>query len=1654
MLLSIIHFDNKAMKNVTLFIIAALLYVGNSFAQLATYAGSGGGGTTVTGVANETVSTLMFTGFGTNTPCGSGGLSGITVNTSWATYSTAGPRVFIKITPNPGFQLNVTGFNSGMRRSGTGPTCVRFAYSLDNGATWIDDAACHAPNNAGCGTTAVSNWSGGPLPTAITSTTNGIIVALFPYAASNSSGTYQVNTFNILGNVTSACTPPAAITGPSVVCAGPSSSAVFSDATPGGTWSSSNTAIATIGSSSGILTGILSGTATITYSTGPTCFSTKTVTINPLPAAITGSLGVCVGFTTTLSNAPGGTWSSSNTAIATIGSATGIVSALVPGTSAITYTLGTGCSISAVLVVHPLPAAITGVTNVCVGSTTSLSSGTGGTWSSGTTSVATVTPASGFVSGISAGTAAITYTALTGCHSTTTVTVDPLPTAIAGSTSVCTGLTTSLSNSMPGGTWSSGNTGVATINTATGVTTGITPGTATITYTLATGCSTTTVVTVNALPPAITGTTAVCSGLTASLTNTATGGTWSSSALSVVAIGSGTGIYTGLAAGTSTITYTATTGCMATIVVTVNLLPPAISGPSSVCLGAQITLTNSGGTWASSNSTVATIHPATGIVTGLTTGTTIITYTVGTGCFSTTTITVNPLPSAISGITNVCPASTVALSNSGGGTWGTLNSSVATAGLSTGIVTGISAGTAEITYKLSTGCTTSVIVTVNPLPATITGVFRVCAGLTTALSNATPGGTWTSAPTFVATVDATTGVATGIAAGTATIVYTIGTGCSASATLTVDALPATVTGSTNVCAGATTLFSSSGSGTWSSSNTTVASISAPGIGMVSGITAGTATITYTLATGCMQTTVITVNPLPAPITGLPTVCQGSFTTLSDVTPSGVWTSSNTSIANIHISSGTVTGIAGGAATITYTLVGTGCSVTRLITVDPIAPITGVPYLCTGVSATLSNSITGGTWSSSNTSVASIVTGTGKLSGITPGTSVIFYTASTGCISSRIVTINPFPAPISGKLTVCEGATTALSSTPAGGTWTSSRSDIATAGIGTGIVSGILTGTSIITYSHGFGCTVTGVVTVNVAVAPITDVHDMCSGGSQITVKNADAPKGIWTSSVVTVTTGGLVTAYPAGVGIITYTLPTGCYTTATLTVHPLPGKITGVANLCEGTSVTLSDLTSGGTWSSTDPVIAIDVTSGILVGVSPGTAVVSYTLPTGCGVADTITVHRVPASITGSPDLCIGATSTLSNAVGGGLWSSPSGSIISVGSTTGVVSGLSTGTATVSYTIDATCSATMTFTVLPSPSVYSVTGGGSMCAGDPGAYIKLSSSTAGINYKLYDGIVLTATLPGTGTALNYGRFATPGTFYILAENTATTCSKAMYGSATVTVNPVIVPTVSINVTPGNSVCAGTVVTLKANAVDGGTLPAFDWRINGFAAASGNTYSYVPVQGDVVGVEMKSNATCADPAPAFDYTVMSVTDQIIPNVTITANPGTNIISNQSVTFTASVSNGVFKRSYQWKLNGAPIPGATDSIYTGTGFSNYDSISCIVTANDLCALSGSARVYMNVNTTHVSNLYREDWQIIPNPNSGSFTITGTLNANKDAGATITISNLLGQVVYSNRIITPDGVLKEHIALGGTIANGQYLLNIGSPTTSKIFHIVIEQ
>ena len=260
------------------------------------------------------------------------------------------------------------------------------------------------------------------------------------------------------------------------------------------------------------------------------------------------------------------------------------------------------------------------------------------------------------------------------------------------------------------------------------------------------------------------------------------------------------GIVTGIAGGTAVISYA--NGCgPVTVIATVDPHPSAIIGPDSVCVGSTVTFASAttGGSWSSSFPSVATVLSTSGVITGLVSGVSVISYLMpsGGGCYTTKAIHVVDVPPAITGSTTVCPGQTTVLSNSTpGGAWTSFSpatASIVPAGATSGLVTGLIPGTAVIKYTTPAGCVVYTLLTVNSLPEPIVGENEYCAGAKDTLFDPTPDGTW-SAVGGAAAIGSTSGILDVSAAATTTVTGTVkytvtSTGCSITKSFVVNPLP-------------------------------------------------------------------------------------------------------------------------------------------------------------------------------------------------------------------------------------------------------------------------------------------------------------------------------------------------------------------------------------------------------------------------------------------------------------------------------------------------------------------------------------------------------------------------------------------------------------------------------------------------------------------------------------------------------------------------------------------------------------------------------------------------------------------------------------------------------------------------------------------------
>ena len=285
------------------------------------------------------------------------------------------------------------------------------------------------------------------------------------------------------------------------------------------TWSSSSASVATV-SSSGLVTSVADGTATITATSG-SANGTAAVTV-AVPASLELSdtllsflaLGDTTQLTATVKNAAGSTisgatvaWTTSDSTIATVSDA-GLVTSVADGTATLTATSGSASGTASVTVLQVAASVVLSDTVLSFstqGDTTQLTVTVKDandstmvsptvSWTTSDTTVATVSDV-GLVTSVADGTATVTATSGS-ASDTASVTVAQVAASIVLSDTTLTfsalGDTTQLTvtvkdandSTMVGATvtWATSDTTVATVSDA-GLVTAISPGTANITAT-------------------------------------------------------------------------------------------------------------------------------------------------------------------------------------------------------------------------------------------------------------------------------------------------------------------------------------------------------------------------------------------------------------------------------------------------------------------------------------------------------------------------------------------------------------------------------------------------------------------------------------------------------------------------------------------------------------------------------------------------------------------------------------------------------------------------------------------------------------------------------------------------------------------------------------------------------------------------------------------------------------------------------------------------------------------------------------------------------------------------------------------------------------------------------------------------------------------
>ena len=836
------------------------------------------------------------------------------------------------------------------------------------------------------------------------------------------------------------------------------------------------------------------------------------------------------------------------------------------------------------------------------------------------------------------------------------------------------------------------------------------------------------------------------------------------------------------------------------------------------------------------------------------------------------------------------------------------------------IFNGLVAGTYTVFYRESNGCQGSQPVTITqPTPLTVSSSAPpiTTVGGTTTVTVTAAGGTapYTGTGTFTRS------------AGTFTFTVTDAHGCTATTSITLTEPGCNLGLSTIVtnaaCNGGSngaidlTVTGATGAVRYSWSNGASAED-------ISGLTAGTYTVTVTDASGCIATAAATITQpiqLTASSSAPPITTVGGTTTVTVTAAGGTapYTGTGTFTRSAGTFTFTVTDANGCTATTSITLTEPGCNL-GLSTIVTNAGCNGGNNGAIDLTVTGQTGAVRYTWSNAAT--------TEDISGLTAGTYTVTVTDASGCTATATATVTQpiqLTASSSAPPITTVGGTTTVTVTAAGGT-------APYTGTGTFTRSA---GTFTFTVTDANGCTATTSITLtepgcNLGLSTVV-TNIACNGGNNgaidLTVTGATgAVRYSWSNGATAEDISGLT----AGTYSVTVTDASGCTATATATItQPTPLTVSSSAPpiVTVGGSTTVTVTATGGT----APYIGTGTFTR-----SAGTFTFTVTDANGCTATTSITLTE--------PGCNLGLSTVVTNAGcndgnNGAIDLTVTGAAGAVrytwsnASTTEDISGLTVGTYTVTITDASGCSSTATAAVgLNNNLTFSKGNDTTICEGGSAQLIATSNATD-----------FTWT---PAAALNNSSIANPVSTPTISTQytvTATLGSCSVRGIINVTVKPAPIP----NAGPDADICFGQTAQLSAS---GGTSYQWTPSIYLSSAVSPNPIVIQPQQTIQYVLQVKDADGCSS------LVTDDVFVKITPPIEVTVTPRDSVVAEGDQIQLNATSIGT---SYSWSNPStlsnpdisnpvAVIPkGSTGNIYT-----------YIVTASTSSGCSDTASVTLKV------------------------------------------------------------------------------------------------
>jgi large repetitive protein len=465
------------------------------------------------------------------------------------------------------------------------------------------------------------------------------------------------------------------------------------------------------------------------------------------------------------------------------------------------------------------------------------------------------------------------------------------------------------------------------------------------------------------------------------------------------------------------------------------------------------------------------------------------------------------------------------------------------------------------------------------------------------------------------------------------------------------------------------------------------------------------------------------------------------------------------------------------------------------------------------------------------------------------------------------------------------------------------------------------------------------------VPTVTGNSNICQGSSLILTASSTVTGATFTWSGpngFTATTASITIPnfQPVNAGAYTVTVTVAALSnsnTVTVACLPVPSNTitaSGSLTFCQGNFISLSvpNLTGASySWiQNGSPIIGYN--SNILNVAASGTYNVEITGPNGCvtsSVISTVVVNPLPNAVltpTGPTSVCKPLSVPMSVSTGSGyayVWKKNGVNI--AGATAATYNATQTATYSVVVTDVNGCVSNSNNSVVNIDTTLTgitLSGPTSFCTG----FVTMQAPT-NPNYTyqwINNGVVVTGQTTSSYTVGNAILSAvTVSNVYVKVTNTLSGCVDS---SATTVVTVGVAPPASISQPDTVNACFGIPYTLNANAGPGLT---YQWYLNNTLIPGATTANYIPSVTGSYTVRVYSSPSCYGLSNSVYFIINP-----LPNATIsTASGGFAICQNDTLTMNANLGSGY---TYQWKMNGAAIAGASTTTFKTGSAGNYSVI----------------------------------------------------------------------------------------------------------------------